>query len=40
MHLVHTRLNGDTPDERLGDVDHAAISTLHTAAGAVLGGLQ
>ena len=39
MHLVHTGLDGDTQDGRLGDVVHAAISTLH-AAGSVLGGLQ
>ena len=40
MHLVHTGLDGDTPDGRLGYVVHAAISTLHNAAGAVLGGMQ
>ena len=40
MHLVHTELDGDTPYGRLGDVVHASISTLHNAAGTVLGGLQ
>ena len=40
MHLVYIGLDGDTPDGRFGDVLHAAISTLHNATGAVLGGLQ
>ena len=38
--IWYTGLDGDTPDGGLGDVVHAAISTLHNAAGSVLGGLQ
>ena len=40
MHLVHTGLDGDTTDGRLGDVVHATISTVNNAAGSVLGKLQ
>ena len=40
MHMVHTGLDGDTPDGRLGDFVHSAITTVHNAAGTVLGGLQ
>ena len=40
MHLVHTGLNGDATDGRLGDLVHATISTVSDAAGAVLGRLR
>ena len=38
--MVHTGLDGDTPDGRLGDFVHSAITTVHNAAGTVLGGLK
>ena len=40
MHLVHTHLNGDAIDGRLGDFVHATISTFSNATGAILGGLR
>ena len=40
MHLVHTGLNGDATDGRLGNFVHATISTVSNATGAVLGGLR
>ena len=40
MHLLNTKLNGDTPDGRLGDVVYASNSTLYNASGAMLGELQ
>ena len=40
MHMVHTGSDGDTPDGRLGDFVHSAITTVRNAAGTMLGGLQ
>ena len=40
MQLVHTGLNGDATDGRLGDLVHVTISTVSDAAGAVLGRIR
>ena len=40
MHLVHTGLNGDASDGRLGDFMHDTISTVSNAIGAVIGVLR
>ena len=40
MHMVHTGSDGETPDGRIGDFVHSAITTVRNAAGTVLGGLQ